>query len=148
MAAVVPGLSDIEILTDDEAPILHLVFADHSVPVEVAGDGIEMLLRLTPELASRPRGVVLMEEPEAHQHPRAIGQTAKAVLAAVRRGIQIIVSTHSLDLIDNLLAHSGDADLDRVSVHRLALAKGVLHCQRLAGKDVAFARSAIEDDLR
>ena len=45
-----------------------------------------------------------MEEPEVHMHPGAIRQCARAILAAVRRGIQIVLSTHSLELIDALLS--------------------------------------------
>ena len=47
-----------------------------------------------------------------------------------------------------LLAESNEEDLARFSLYRLQLRDGVLTSSRLAGPDIAFARSEIEDDLR
>ena len=103
ISEVFPGVSNVEILTEQGEPILHFVFADYSVPATLAGDGIQSLLRLSLELAASGGGVALLEEPEVHQHPDAIRQSAKAILAALRRKIQVILTTHSLELIDALL---------------------------------------------
>src|SRR5262249_39051107 len=96
---VFPGVTNVEILTENGEPILHFVFSDHSVPATLAGDGIQALLRLSLELAASAGGVALLEEPEVHQHPGAIRQSARAILAAVRRQIQVLITTHSLELI-------------------------------------------------
>jgi hypothetical protein len=148
ISEVFPGVSNVEILTEHGEPILHFVFADSSVPATLAGDGIQSLLRLTLELAASGGGVALLEEPEVHQHPGAIRQSARAILAAVRRKVQIVLSTHSLELIDALLAESSDDDLKQLSLYSLQLQQGNLTSSRLPGSDVAFARSEIEDDLR
>lgn len=149
IASVIPDVIDMEILTEGDIPIVYLVFEGHSVPVELAGDGVLSLLRLSLELASRRGGVVLLEEPEVHQHPGAIQQSARAILAAIRREIQVILTTHSLELIDSLLAEArDDAELDRLSVYRVHLQGGHLQSSRIAGLDVAFARAEIGDDLR
>ncbi len=150
LKSVVPGLLDIEILTDANKPVLYLVFEEYGIPTGLAGDGIQTLLRTCLELASRPGGVVLMEEPELHQHPAAIFQSAKAIFAAVRRRIQVILTTHSLELIDALVAEANtDEELAMLSVVRLKLEEdGQLKTSRIEGKDVAFARSVIGDDLR
>jgi energy-coupling factor transporter ATP-binding protein EcfA2 len=145
---LIPGLEHLEVLTEGGAPVLNLVFADRAVPAILAGDGIALLLRLGFELATRPGGVVLMEEPEVHMHPGAIRQCARAILAAVRRKIQIVLSTHSLELIDALLAESSNGDLAQLSLYRLVLEDGRLKSSRLPGENVAFAREKIEDDLR
>jgi predicted ATPase len=108
----------------------------------------EALLRLSLELASSGGGVALLEEPEVHQHPGAIGQSARAILAAVRRHIQVVLSTHSLELIDALLAESSASDLAGLTVYRLQLQEGLLKSSRLPGPDIAFERTTIEDDLR
>jgi predicted ATPase len=148
LADVVPGISDVEILTEGNTPIVHLVFETHSVPAALAGDGVHSLLRIVLELASRQGGVVLLEEPEVHKHPAGIRQTAKAILSAMRRGIQIFVTTHSLELIDGLVAESSIQDLQKLSLYRLQLQAGILRYSRLPGPDVAFARGEIEEDLR
>jgi len=148
VAQVVSGARGIEILTENGRPVVHLVFSDHSVPAALAGDGLLAVLRLVVALASSPGGVVLLEEPEVHEHPGAIRQSAKAIVAAVRRDIQVILSTHSLELIDALLAEAYDKDLDKLAVYRLQLKEGLLKSHRIAGPDVHVARTQIEDDLR
>ena len=67
---------------------------------------------------------------------------------AVRREIQVVLTTHSLELIDALLAESTEQDLAQFSLYRLQLQDGNLKSSRLAGPEIAFARTTIEDDLR
>jgi energy-coupling factor transporter ATP-binding protein EcfA2 len=148
ISEVFPSVTSIEILTEHGEPILHFVFPEYSVPASLAGDGIQSLLRLSLELAASGGGVALLEEPEVHQHPGAIRQSARAILAAVRRQIQVVLTTHSLELIDALLAASLDQDLDNLNLYRLQLQNGTLKYSRLPGRDIAFARTEIEDDLR
>lgn len=148
LGALVPGMTGIEILTDQGNPVAHLVYADHSVPVGLTGDGIQALLRMTLELAARRSGLVLIEEPEVHQHPAAIRQTARAIVAAVRREIQVVLSTHSLELIDALVGDLKDDELDLLALYRLKLEDGVLRSSRLDGKSVLDSRGEIGDDLR
>lgn len=133
---------------DGTAVNVHLRFATHSVPVPVAGDGIRNLVRLALELAGRAGSLVLIEEPEVHLHPGAIWLAARAILASVRRGLQLILSTHSLELLDALVELSAEADLDRFQLIRLALADGELRAWSIAGPDVRFMRQDIAEDLR
>jgi predicted ATPase len=148
VAQVVSGAKDVRILTEANEPLVHIVYDDHSVPAALAGDGVYSLLRLCLELASLPKGTVLLEEPEVHQHPGAIRQTMRAVLAAVRRDIQVVLTTHSLELIDLLLAEASDEDIERLSLYRLDLHDGCLISRRVPGSEVAFSRCEVEKDLR
>lgn len=148
IAEVVPGLIHIHNLSDDAgAGIVHLALTDHSVPVALAGDGIQTLVQVCFALAQRPGSTVLLEEPEATQHPRSIYQAARAVVAAVRRGVQVILSTHSLELIDALRGELAE-DLSMLSVHHLACPGGAMSVVRYTGSEVAIARDAIGEDLR
>lgn len=149
LGEILPGLEDIQILTEGDQPVIHLIYPWGSVPAAMAGDGILSLVIFSLEMAARPGGVVLLEEPEVYQHPAALRQTARAVWAAVRRDIQVILSTHSLDLIDHLINEAKDQDIDRLALFRLLIDdKGELQSTRIAGPDVAFARHDIGDDLR
>lgn len=144
-----PQISDFQILTDDqEKPYLAAIFTNRAVPVSLIGDGAHALVRIALELASAGDGVVLLEEPEAHMHPAAIAQAAKAVLAAVRRGTQVILTTHSLEFIDRLVAEANGNDTEKMCLFRLKLTDGNLVSSRIEGKDVAFARGEIGEDLR
>jgi energy-coupling factor transporter ATP-binding protein EcfA2 len=147
IAEVVPGLRTILMTEVSGAGVVQLVFADHSVPVALAGDGIQGLVRVCFELALPPGGTALLEEPEASQHPRASRQTARAIVAAVRRDVQVVLSTHSLDLLDALLLELG-RDLSLLSLHHLALVEGQLKSSRYEGSEVAFARQSVGEDLR
>lgn len=145
---VVPGFDRLHILSDEAgSSVVHMGLADHSVPVAIAGDGIQTLIQVSVAVAQRPGFTVLLEEPEATQHPRAIHTSALAVAAAVRRGVQVILSTHSLDFIDMLRAQLDD-DLGRLSVHHLACRDGALSAVRYSGAEVALARDTIGEDLR
>jgi hypothetical protein len=145
---LLPGLDRVEILTDQDDPGVWLTYEDHAVPSGLAGDGIQSLLRLALELAAAPGGVALIEEPETHEHPGAIRQSAKAIVAAVRRGVQVVVSTHSLELIDALLVELRADEIGKLSLQRLKLVDGVLRTSRLDGEDVSLSRGDIGDDLR
>ena len=148
LGQLMPGFRDVEILTEGDTPILHLLFDEYSVPAVLAGDGIHALLRLVLELSALPQGLVLLEEPEVHQHPASVRQCARTIWATVRQGIQVVLTTHSLEFIDILLAEAEDDDLQKLSLFRLKLDDGRLLSSHLPGPDVAFSRQQIEDDLR
>lgn len=148
VGSIIDGSPDVQILTEKDSPIVYLEFQDHALPVALAGDGIRLLLQMILGLVTRDGGIVLMEEPEVHLHPGAIRQCAAAVLAAVKRKTQIVLTTHSLELIDALLSASSDEDLNLMSLYSLKLEAGELKHFRLAGSEVALSRTQIQDDLR
>jgi predicted ATPase len=146
---LVPTIKNIEILSPQGKPVVYFMFDEGARPEATAGDGVRYLLRLSLELASPAGGVVLLEEPEMRMHPAAIHQSAKAMWAAAQRGIQVILTTHILDLIDSLLALGGKAEqLDQLACYRVQLTDGQLHVHRLSGQDASRRRAEIEEDLR
>ncbi|HUT89080.1 MAG TPA: AAA family ATPase [Thermoguttaceae bacterium] len=145
---LIPAVEDLEILTEGNSPVLYFVYKEGAIPAALAGDGIYALVHVALELAACAGGLVLLEEPEVHQHPGAIRQTMRAILAAVRRDIQVILTTHSLELIDCLLAESSDEDIEKLSLYRLELQDGLLISRRLPGSEVEFSRTEVEKDLR
>lgn len=149
VSTLIPGAQGLEILTTSEGkPELNVVFADRAAPVTTLGDGLHSLIRQCLELASKAGGIVLLEEPEALKHPAAIVKIASAILAAVQRETQIFLSTHSIELIDSLLAGCTEAELRGVAIYRLKLDSGELVSSRLAGHEAKELRSVIEEDLR
>jgi hypothetical protein len=150
LKALISQLEDVEVLVDDDRqPFLYFYYPWGAYPAEVAGDGIRLLTTLSLELASPFGGIVLLEEPEAHLHPGAIKQASLAIHAAVTRGIQVVLTTHSLDMIDALLATFGtSSDLDKLAVFRLRLDQETLKSRRISGADAAMARAEIQEDLR
>lgn len=145
---LLPDVLDIEILTQQGQPIVYVVYKNGAQPLALTGDGVRVLLQQSLELAAPAGGVMLLEEPEVHLHPGAIRQSARAMLAAVARGIQVILTTHSLELIDSLLSEAKVEELSKLSFYRLQLQEGILKSFRHTGTEASRARTLIEDDLR
>jgi hypothetical protein len=149
LSDLVPDFEELTILVEeDERPVLHLRSGGRSVPLGLAGDGIQSFVQLALETAVAPEGLVLVEEPEVYQHPRAIWANARGLLANVRRGVQIVLTTHSLELIDALLAEATPEDLEKMALFNLRLDDGALMAARRDGDDITFARRELENDLR
>lgn len=84
-----------------------LVFSNtkRDVQMESMGDGFKVLIGLLGILLTQPEStVMLLEEPEVHMHPGYLHElTTYLVEMARSRNIQLFISTHSMDLIQNLL---------------------------------------------
>lgn len=148
LTELIPEIRDFETLAPGNEPMLYFEFPDGARPEATVGDGVRFLLRIAFELTAPKDSVVLLEEPEMHMHPAAIRQTARAILAALRRGVQVILTTHSLDLIDALLAHADDGQLKDLAFFRVLLRNGQLSSFRTSGHDAGRARTEVEEDLR
>ncbi len=149
LTAVVPGLKNLEVLRVGSGFEVWLVFEDRAVPLSVAGDGIRAVARLALELSALPSGLALLEEPEVHQHPGALKQSAATIVGSVKRGLQVVVATHSLELIDELLLAAKKAEmLDKLTVQNLRLVGGVLASTRFEGPESDRIRNVIGTELR
>jgi energy-coupling factor transporter ATP-binding protein EcfA2 len=146
---VIPGLRDFRLSTTAKyEPIPMLDFGDHALPAALAGDGAYALIRLAFELCAQRERLVLLEEPEVHQHPAALRRTAQLLRAAAERGTQVVLSTHSLDLIDFVLREAAPEQLAQISVHRLDLRGGELAQSRWLGSEAYSAQDELLRDLR
>lgn len=147
---VIPGLQDLVNITavGDEGGDLAAAFEEHVVSVGSMGAGEQALIRLCLELGGRPGDTVLVEDPEAHQHPRALRQSARAIVAAARRGVDVILSTHSLELLDDLTAELSSDELSWLSVFSMVRKDGDVHSSRHEGPMVAKVRDAVGKDYR
>lgn len=149
LANVLPSARDLTLLSSSGIPVLNVEYSNKAVPLAISGDGIVMLTGLALTLVTATNGTVLVEEPEAHLHPAAIWQSARAIWAAVRRGIQVILTTHSIELIDALNGEAvTDAEIQKLTVYRLQLLDGCMRNSRIDGLSVARLRASIEEDLR
>ena len=97
LSEIIPGFESLRLGVDAaNQTISYVEYKDRSIPLSLAGDGVRMLVEQLLKLVPLKDGVALMEEPEVHKHPAAITQTAKAIFAAVRRGVQVILTLIAL----------------------------------------------------
>jgi predicted ATPase len=109
---------------------------------------VRSLVRLALELAAPEAEMLLLDEPAAQLHPAGIKALARAIWAACGRGAQVVLATHSLELIDALLEQVPECGLDPLAVVRVALVDGELRTHRIAGPDVRALRLDHGEDLR
>lgn len=147
MRAVAPAMDGMEILTELDGRARLYLTSDHgAVPACLAGGGVQSFLQLALHAAAQPSGLLVVEEPEARQHPGTIAQTAKVLLSAMRRGVQVVVTTRSRDLVTSLASEADEADRERMALFMLALDQGVLSARRHAGSGDGDGGSDGESD--
>lgn len=146
---VLQGFREVRPLKDGEEWVLHLEReGEVSVPIGMAGDGVQALLQLALRMAPVSDGLLLVEEPETYLHPRVLRGVAGMMWAAVARGDQIVTTTHSLELIDALIHAAPEGLEDALSLQLLKLERGVLGATRFSHEEMEDARGAVAVDLR
>ncbi|MDB9517189.1 DUF3696 domain-containing protein [Roseofilum reptotaenium CS-1145] len=70
-------------------------------------------------LASKPGALILLENPEAHLHPKGQAKIGELLALAASCGIQVIVETHSDHILNGirLTVHRGKLDPNDVQLH-------------------------------
>jgi len=101
LAAVGPLLSEmgcsVEPVIEEGVYTIHIkTWSGKRLRLPQAPSGIREVLTVALALSSRGSPhVVVVEEPEAHLHPRAQGALARLIAKAVNRGKYVILTTHS-----------------------------------------------------
>jgi predicted ATPase len=151
----IPNFDRLELLVETASAELNVALHNTvpgAFPVRVLGDGLQALLREALAVSPHKNMLILADEPEAFKHPRALRETAKIYVRALTQGNQIVLATHSLELIDMLLAEIEQQQvgpIDRtLAVMRLGLTNGVLRSSVLRGDEAQTLRNAIDEDLR
>jgi uncharacterized protein len=151
-------LNDLRILKTDGEYILHAIFEGQKpVPIYLTGDGSKRLVELAAAiLGVDERGVVLLEEPECFQHPRYLRELVDLLLFSAEQNRQIILSTHSIELVD-LLLEAGEEKkaVEKIDggrpfpiVHRMRLVDGKLGATMLDRAQALASRKDLLEDLR
>ena len=147
---LVPEVGAIEPLAGrDKELYLALVRERNALPLGFEGDGVAAFLQIAIEaILVEPGGLVLIEEPEVFLHPKAISVVASLLLELMREGRQIVLTTHSLELIDSLLGRAAEGDLDQISLFNLRPTAGDTKVVAWPGRQIEHIREKVGDDLR
>jgi ABC-type cobalamin/Fe3+-siderophores transport system ATPase subunit len=93
---------------------------DDRVNIADVGLGVSQTLPVLIALhAAKPGQLVYVEQPETHLHPRAQFALAQVLVAAAKRGVRVVVETHSSILLLGVqtLVSEGRLEPDKVKLH-------------------------------
>jgi len=143
-------IKDLEPLKERDRWVLYVVHEEHSIPIYLMGDGLRLALAYLMLLSVASDALLLLEEPELHQHPGLLGLVAEAIVRShAQRRCQVVLSTHSLELIDLLIEKAKELGvLDHLTVHRLSLEQGRLSSTSYSAREARELREELEMDLR
>ncbi len=116
--------------------VLALQLSKTSVRIDDLGDGAKMaIIAGLVLLAHRPK-ILLLEEPENHMHPAGLETFTRFVLEIAREiGMQIVISSHSIELVKIVRKVCSDLGLE-LSIHFLERSEdGELSARRLNAID-------------
>lgn len=100
---------------------------DDMVSLADVGVGVSYVLPVLVALeAASPGQFLYLEHPESHLHPRAEYRLAKALSQAAKRGVRVVVETHSALLLLHIqtLVAKGELEASDVAFHWFTLDKG------------------------
>ena len=108
-------------LTVDRLPVSSgTTSKDDSVDIADVGFGVSQVLPVLVALAvAEPGQMVYIEQPELHLHPRAQVAMAEVLSDAVKRGVRVVVETHSPLLLQGVMTLIAEDKLesDKVVLH-------------------------------
>ncbi len=145
------GIEDIELLEEDGKTVLYAVFSDYSIPIYYLSDGIKYTIINLMFLGVVKNGIIIIEEPEVHQHRRLLEILVEAIIKSVLKyGNQVFISTHSLELIDILVEYAKyyNVEEDTIGFYRLKLDNGILQAVTYDYDTVERLRRDLEYDFR
>lgn len=116
---------------------MFLLFPDYSVSIDVQGDGARAALRCLMVLITLGNGLLMLEEPECHQHPGSLERFARAVCQlAQQQGTQLLLTTHSLECVRAFRDASRDAGSSFALMHLRRPEDGEVSVTRINGEDL------------
>ena len=104
------------------------------------GFGLSYVLPVITAMLTRPGTLCLIENPEAHLHPRGQTRMAELVVRAAIAGVQIIIETHSDHFIDGIRIAVRDGLITPVQT--------AIHYFERAGNSVKVTSPEIDSDGR
>ncbi len=106
LTEVAPGFNDIEVILEGGRLRLYLTEGARNVPAHRLSDGtLRYLSLLAILLDPGPARLVIIEEPELGLHPDVLPGLRDLLVESSRR-VQLIVTTHSTQLVDAMTEHA------------------------------------------
>jgi hypothetical protein len=145
-----PDVEDIEIRSPQgRGAVIHLYHSGIGhVPLAVEGDGMRRALAFASACVQARGGVLLLDEVETALHPEALSGVFRFLVESCKAmGVQLFVSTHSLEAVDAMLASVGEDVGELVAYHMPPRDSGQT-VYRMGGNSIRSMRSEGGVDLR
>lgn len=113
-----------------------VLFNEYSLPLDSQGDGTRAVMRTLMTLAMLKGTLLMLEEPECHQHPGSLERFAKALCSLAKaQEVQLIISTHSGECVRSFLKAADEVGTEGAVFH-LTLTDGLQEARRLDQESV------------
>lgn len=73
---------------------------------------------ITALLSAKPGALLLIENPEAHLHPKGQSKLAELIALTAQSGVQVIIETHSEHIINGILVSCKKFEIEEVGIDR------------------------------
>ena len=143
-------VEDIEIRSPQgRGAVIHLYHTGIGhVPLSVEGDGMRRALAFASAATLARNGVLLVDEVETALHPDALAGIFRFLVQVCREtGVQLFVTTHSLEAVDAMLGSVGDKITD-LAAYRLPARGSDYPIKRFGGQTLHDLRNEGGLDLR
>jgi len=116
---------------------LMALFKDKSVRVDEMGDGFRFGFAIVALALLGKFSTIMLEEPENHQHPRALLRLAQLLTSLTKRNqTQLFITTHSAEVV-KAFTSSVEGSSHILNVYHLNLSDGLLKARRLESLDIS-----------
>ena len=140
---VYPEIVDVRLFSEEVGP--EIIYKHEKVPFFAMGDGFKSAYIYLTHLMNIENGYIICEEPENYQHPSSRKLIVRGIIKSAKRN-QIFISTHSIELIDEILAETANIDI-KFFVPNLD-ENGKLDWYAFDKEEAEFRRRELEADLR
>ena len=123
-----------------------------TMPLSTFGDGIKKVLMLANAIVQAKGGVLLIDEVETSIHKKYYDDIFRFLVKACKAfGVQLFVTTHSIEAVDGLLAtqdYNEQSRMDDISVVTVKRVGDMSYSRVLTGREVAANREAFGFEVR
>lgn len=142
---------DLRIIGDSNSirytPVVEIENGDY-IPLALYGNGMKKALTMLNAIVNTENGVVLIDEFETALHTSAMEKVFSFVLeAACKSGVQLFLTTHSLEAVDRMLESAGDY-ADQMRIVRLKKKNGKTFSRVMNGCEALENRRDYDLELR
>lgn len=144
-------ISDLRIIGDSNSlryiPVIENIHGDY-IPLSLYGDGMKKALTMLNAIVNTKNGVVLIDEFETALHTSAMTEVFSFVIeSANQMGVQLFMTTHSLEAVDKMLESAGGKKTD-IRVIRLKRKNGKTFSRVMTGQEAVQFRKDYNLELR